>query len=147
MEYSSEANQQQAQYNKKFNPRQIPNSDDRCHKSGDSKYIDEFQYSACNYQCRNCHKFGHLVACVTRSRNLSRIQAQDHPKHTNVSAPQHLFTNLEVKVKLHKNKTNFMCARLDTYADVNIMPCSVYQLLFKDPDCTKLALSDLQLGT
>ena len=27
------------------------------------------------------------------------------------------------------------------------MPCSVYQLLFKDPDCTKLAPSDLQLGT
>ena len=27
------------------------------------------------------------------------------------------------------------------------MPCSVYQLLFKDPDCMKLALSDLQLGT
>ena len=27
------------------------------------------------------------------------------------------------------------------------MPYSVYQLLFKDPDCTKLALSDLQLGT
>ena len=27
------------------------------------------------------------------------------------------------------------------------MPCSVYQLLFKDPNCTKLANSDLQLGT
>ena len=37
--------------------------------------------------------------------------------------------------------------RLDTCADVNIVPCSVYQLLFKDPDCTNLALSDLQLST
>ena len=27
------------------------------------------------------------------------------------------------------------------------MPCSVYQLLFKDQDCIKLAPSDLQLGT
>ena len=27
------------------------------------------------------------------------------------------------------------------------MPCSVCQQLFKDPDYTKLALSDLQLGT
>ena len=27
------------------------------------------------------------------------------------------------------------------------MPCSVYRLLLKDPDCTKLTPSDLQLGT
>ena len=65
---------------------------------------------------------------------------------TNVPAPQHLCTNLEVKMKPHKNKTKFLCTILDTCADVNIMPCSVYQLLFKDPDCTNLALSDLQLG-
>ena len=42
--------------------------------------------------------------------------------------PQHLFTNLEFKFKPHKNKTKFQQARIDTYADVNIMPCSVYQL-------------------
>ena len=76
---------------------------------------------------------------------LMKLQAKQ--ADTNVPAPQHLFTNLEVKVKLHKNKTKFLCARLDTCADVNIMPCSVYQLLFKDPDCIKLALNDLQLGT
>ena len=50
-------------------------------------------------------------------------------------------------MKLYKNKTKFLHARLDTCADVNIMHCSVYQLLFKDPDCIKLALSDLELGT
>ena len=37
--YQSETNQQQAQYKKKFNPRQILNGDDRCHKYGDSKHI------------------------------------------------------------------------------------------------------------
>ena len=76
-----------------------------------------------------------------------QMKVQTKQADTNVPANQHLFTNLEVKVKPHKNKTKFLHARLDTCADVNILPCSVYQLLFKDPDCTKLAHSDLQLGT
>ena len=41
-----------------------------------------------------------------------------------------------------------MRPRLDTCADVNIMPASVYKLVFKDPDCTKLAPSSkLEIGT
>ena len=35
----------------------------------------------------------------------------------------------------------------DTCTDVNIMPVSIYRYLFKDPDCTKIAPSDWQLGT
>ena len=61
--------------------------------------------------------------------------------------PQHLFTNLEFKVKPCKNKTKFLQARIDTCTDVNIMPVSIYKYLFKDPDCAKIAPSDLQLGT
>ena len=76
-----------------------------------------------------------------------QMKLQGKQADTNVPAPQHLFTKLEVKVKPHKNKTKFLHTRLDTCADVNIMPCSVYQLLFKDPDCIKLAPSDLELGT
>ena len=89
MEYSNEANHQQAPYkknefeNKKaFNSRQILHSEDRCHKCGDSKHIEGFQCSAHKYQCRNCHKIVFLVACATRNKNLAR-RGQDHPKHTN----------------------------------------------------------------
>ena len=40
-----------------------------------------------------------------------------------------------------------MGARLDTYANVNIMPASIYQLVFQDPDCKKLAPSSkLEIG-
>ena len=63
------------------------------------------------------------------------------------SAPKHLFTNLEFKVQPHKNKTKFLQARIDTCADVNLIPVSMYKYLFKDPDCAKIAPSDLQLGT
>ena len=39
-----------------------------------------------------------------------------------------------------------MRARLDTCADVNIMPASVYKLLFCDPNLHKLTPNKLQIG-
>ena len=176
------------QYKKKFNPRQILNSDNRCHKCEDPKCIEGFQCSACKYQCRNCHKFGHFSSLCYQKQKSHKETSSRSPKaqqqkigrayvpdefiygqsddnssnnesfclqiklqakqaDTNALAPQHLFTNLEVKMKPHQTKTKFLHNGLDTCTDVNIMPCSVYQLLFMDPDCTKLAPSDLQLGT
>ena len=41
----------------------------------------------------------------------------------------------------------YLRARLDTCADVNLMPASVYQLIFKDPHMRKLTPSNLQVGT
>ena len=35
----------------------------------------------------------------------------------------------------------------DTCADVNIMPVSIYKLVFQDPDCKKLAPSKLEIST
>ena len=62
MGYSNEVNQQQAPYKKEefekkkgFNPKQILQSEDRCHKCGDSKHIEGFQYSTHKYQCSSCH--------------------------------------------------------------------------------------------
>ena len=71
------------------------------------------------------------------------MKAQAKQVNEKYPAPKHLFTNLEFKVKLHKNKTKFLQARIDTSADVNIMPVSIYKYLFKDPDCDKIAPSDL----
>ena len=46
----------QNKFNKKtFNPRQILQSEDWCHKCGDSKHIEGLQCSARKYQCRNPH--------------------------------------------------------------------------------------------
>ena len=36
---------------------------------------------------------------------------------------------------------------MDTCADVNIMPASVYKLVLNDPELKKLAPSDLEIGT
>ena len=62
-------------------------------------------------------------------------------------APLHLITNLAYKLKPYK-KTQYLISRLDTCSDVNIMPVSVYQLIFKDADCMKLAPSSkLEIAT
>ena len=37
--------------------------------------------------------------------------------------------------------------RLDTCVDVNIMPATVYKLIFRDPNCKKLAPNKLKIGT
>ena len=41
----------------------------------------------------------------------------------------------------------YLRARLDTCADVNLMPASLYQLIYKDPQMKKLTPSNLQVGT
>ena len=61
-------------------------------------------------------------------------QAED-----NCSDVQHLVTNLEYKLKPHRMRTKFLRARIDTCSIVNVMPVSVYHVMYKDPDCTKLA--------
>ena len=78
MGYSKEE-QHQAPYKKneyenkkKFNPRQILQSEDRCHKCGDSKHIEGFQSSARKYQCRNCHKFGHFSSLCYKKQESSK---------------------------------------------------------------------------
>ena len=55
---------------------------------------------------------------------------------------QHLVTNLEYKLKSHRRRTTFLRARIDTCSNVNEMPVSVYHLIYKDPDCTKLVPSN-----
>ena len=75
------------------------------------------------------------------------MKVQDEQANAKYPTPQHLFTNLEFKVNLHKNRTKFLKARIDTCADINIMAVSIYKYLFKDPDCAKIAPSDLELGT
>ena len=75
------------------------------------------------------------------------MKVQKKKAHTSAPAPKHLVTKLEFKVKPHKGKTKFLRARVDTCADVNLMPVSIYKKLLKDEDCNQIATSKLQLAT
>ena len=74
-----------------------------------------------------------------------RIQcAQGNAKIPTIS---HLITNLAYELKPHHEINQCLRARLDACADVNIIPASVYKLVFHDPDLKKLAPSKLEIGT
>ena len=50
-----------------------------------------------------------------------QMKVQDKKDNASVPVTNHQVTNLEFKVKPHKRKTIFLCARVDTCVDVNLM--------------------------
>ena len=66
-----------------------------------------------------------------------------------VPTPSHLITNLSYRLEPHHTRNQYLgqVARLDTCVDVNIMPASVYRLVFKDPELKKLFPSTMEIGT
>ena len=67
-------------------------------------------------------------------------------KEQKVPRPTHLITNLAYRLNPHHTRNRYLKARLDTCADLNLMPASMYQLVFNDAKMQKLALSELQVG-
>ena len=68
-------------------------------------------------------------------------------KGQQLPTPVYLMTNLAYHLKVHNRQNQYLCARLDTCADVNLMPVAVYQLMFKDPSLQKLTPSTLEIET
>ena len=60
--------------------------------------------------------------------------------------PACLITNVPYRLKQHENRNLCLRARLDTCSVVNIMPASVYKLVFCDPILEKLTPNKLQLA-
>ena len=71
--------------------------------------------------------------------NMSTTQRRV-PKKT------HLIANLPYRLKQYQTHHKYLRVRLDTCADVNIMPKSVYQMMFTDPEVQQLAPNDISLG-
>ena len=77
-----------------------------------------------------------------------QLQLKSTQAETKFPAPQHLVTNLAYKLNPCKKRTKYLRARIDINASVNLMPASVYKLIYNDPDCEKLATSSkVEMGT
>ena len=76
-----------------------------------------------------------------------QVKIQCIQVNTKFPTPHHLITNIAYQLKPHHMGNQCLRARLDACADVNIMPGSVYKLVFQDPDCKKLVPSKLEIGT
>ena len=75
-----------------------------------------------------------------------KIQHAQAP-HKKTQKPASLITNIAYRLKQHENRNLYLRPRLDTCADVTIMPASVYKLVYRDPNLEKLAPSKIQIGT
>ena len=79
-----------------------------------------------------------VLYCMRAKINMSTAQ-QRVPKKT------HLIANLPYRLKQYQTHHKYLRVQLDTCADVNIMPKSVYQM-FNDPEVQQLAPNDISLG-
>ena len=67
--------------------------------------------------------------------------------HLEVPKPVYLMANLVYCLQEHHKRNQYLWARLDTCADVNLMPMAVYCLMFKDPGLRKLTPSNMEIET
>ena len=70
-----------------------------------------------------------------------QMKVKSTQAETKMQEPQHLFTNLAHKLKPQKKKIKNLRARIYTCTMANILPLSVYKLIFKDTDCVQFAPS------
>ena len=71
-----------------------------------------------------------------------QMQVKSAKENTKMNKPQHLVTNIEYKLKPHRRRTKFLRAKIDTCLNVNLIPISVYKMIYKDQVCTKLEPSN-----
>ena len=60
-----------------------------------------------------------------------QVKIQCTQANTKIPTPHHLITNLAYRLKPHHKRNQYLRARLDTCANVNIMPVSIYNLVFR----------------
>ena len=75
-----------------------------------------------------------------------RIQKQ-HNQKQQIPKLSHLITNIAYQLKQHHTRNQYLRARIDTGAKINLMPVSVYKLIYHDQDLTKLSACNLKIGT
>ena len=56
-----------------------------------------------------------------------------------------LYANISYRLQPYHKHNKYLHVQLDTCADVNLMPESVYKLVFNDPHTAKLAKNDIDL--
>ena len=100
------------------------------------------------YACSNMsHDHSDDDSTANDSFCLQGMIKCNQKKEQRVLRPTHLITNLAYRLQPHHCRNLYLRAKLDTCADVNLMPASVYQLIFNEPNMKKLIPSKLQVGT
>ena len=99
------------------------------------------------YTHHDADKSGSELSDTEESFCLQMKIQKTHSTHPQVPKPVYLMTNLVYHFQLHHQRNQYLWARLDTCADVNLMPKAVYCLMFKDPGLRKLTPSSMEVET
>ena len=75
-----------------------------------------------------------------------RIQKQ-HNQKQQIPKLTYLITNIAYQLKQHHTRTQYLRARIDTSAKINLMPVSVYRLIYHDQDLKQLTPCNLKIRT
>ena len=70
-----------------------------------------------------------------------------HISHPDIPKPVYLMANLTYHLQEYHTRNQYLWARLDTCANVNLMPMAVYSLMFKYPQLKKLTPSNMEIET
>ena len=70
---------------------------------------------------------------------------KQHNKKQQIPKLTHLITNIAYWLKQHHTRNQYLRARIDTSAEINLMSVSVYRLIYPDQDLKKLTPSKLKL--
>ena len=70
-----------------------------------------------------------------------------HISHPDIPKLVYLMANLAYCLQEYHTRNQYLWARLDTCANVNLMPMAVYSLMFKDPQLKKLTPSNMEIET
>ena len=74
-----------------------------------------------------------------------KIQRPNKKTHQS-SNTTHLIMNIAYKLKPHHNRNRYLQVQIDTGVEVNLMPVSVYKLIYQDNDLHKLSPCNLKIG-
>ena len=72
-----------------------------------------------------------------------RKQTKGTPKFSDTTQ---LIANIAYRLKQHHTRNQYLRVRIDTGAEVNLMPVSVYRLIYHDQDLKKLTPCHLKIG-
>ena len=70
----------------------------------------------------------------------------DSQNATTSNTQKFLYTNILYRLQPYHKHNKYLCVHLDTCADVNLMPKSIYKLVFNDPHTSKVTMNGIDLA-
>ena len=101
------------------------------------------EHSTKQYQnTHECDDDDFMIVFQIRAQPQKKVH---NHKITTGYTEKHLYANIPYRLQPYHKHNKYLHVQLDTCTDVNLMPESVYKLVFNDPQTSKLVKNDNDL--